>query len=473
MRRALGIVALAIAAAVGAVFSLTERQETFPHERHAGLFPTCEGCHAGVESGGDLVSITPSECANCHDGTELDRVEWEGPSDDPTNLDFTHPGHVAAIEGEGREPLGCLDCHADPEARVRMAVQRAVPTRCFECHAPEAEEHYAMAVDCTTCHVALAEAVDLGASAVADFPQPSGHAAEDFLRTHGESAEAAGADCAVCHARESCERCHLSPESVPAIAALGRDPRVATLVADVPGEWPAPPSHRSERWAFEHRDEATRNIEACATCHTRTSCETCHGGGRPTIAYQLPMPREGGPRGVEIEQVLVVGHEPTFFDRHGTAAAIGVPDCTGCHQERECVDCHDGVERPGFHPLDFVARHGAEAYATRTECSTCHAREAFCRDCHAGVGLAASGRSDAAFHDAQPDWLLAHGQAARQNLESCVGCHQERQCLRCHSARSGWRVNPHGPEFDPGHVADKSTQSCAICHFSLPEGIEP
>jgi hypothetical protein len=30
-------------------------------------------------------------------------------------------------------------------------------------------------------------------------------------------------------------------------------------------------------------------------------------------------------------------------------------------------------------------------------------------------------------------------------------------------------VSPHGPDFDPEHVASKSTQSCGICHLSLPE----
>jgi hypothetical protein len=170
--------------------------------------------------------------------------------------------------------------------------------------------------------------------------------------------------------------------------------------------------------------------------------------------------------------VMPVGHTTTFFDRHGTAAAIGVPQCSACHAEKECIACHDGVKKPSFHPLDFVVRHGAEAFAEQTECAACHSEEAFCRDCHTGLGFAAGGRTNAAFHDAQPDWLLAHGQAARQNLESCVSCHSEGTCLRCHSAKTGFRVSPHGPDFDPDHVADKSTQSCGICHFSIP-GTDP
>ena len=54
--------------------------------------------------------------------------------------------------------------------------------------------------------------------------------------------------------------------------------------------------------------------------------------------------------------------------------------------------------------------------------------------------------------------------AARQGMESCSTCHQQTECLACHSAKQGWRVNPHGPDFDPERAADRSTQSCAICH---------
>lgn len=467
MKRRLATTGVLAALGLGAaVYSLT-RDDGFPHERHAGLFPTCVGCHAGVESGDSarMVSITPEECANCHDGIELTAVAWEGPSPEPSNLDFSHPEHNAEFE------LECVECHHTPGAEQRMAVARPAPETCLGCHAPEAQEHYAYdQVQCATCHLPLAGATALPASRIADFPQPSSHAAEDFLIAHGADATRDGSACAVCHARQSCERCHLDAESEPAIVALASDVRVAELVAGQPGEWPEPPSHEQEDWAVNHREDARRDVTACATCHTRESCATCHGEGQPAVAAGLTTARPDGPQGVTITAaaMMPVGHTPTFFDRHGTAAAIGVPQCSSCHAEKECVACHDGVRKPSFHPVDFVVRHGADAFAERTECAACHSQEAFCRDCHTGLGFAAGGRTNAAFHDAQPDWLLAHGQAARQNLESCVSCHSEATCLRCHSAKSGFRVSPHGPDFDPDHVADKSTQSCGICHVSLP-----
>jgi len=51
-------------------------------------------------------------------------------------------------------------------------------------------------------------------------------------------------------------------------------------------------------------------------------------------------------------------------------------------------------------------------------------------------------------------------------MEECASCHQQTSCLRCHSAKAGLRINPHGPGFDPDRVADRSTMSCGICHTS-------
>lgn len=34
-------------------------------------------------------------------------------------------------------------------------------------------------------------------------------------------------------------------------------------------------------------------------------------------------------------------------------------------------------------------------------------------------------------------------------------------------------MSPHGPDFDADPVADKSTQSCGICHLSVPGAAEP
>ena len=66
---------------------------------------------------------------------------------------------------------------------------------------------------------------------------------------------------------------------------------------------------------------------------------------------------------------------------------------------------------------------------------------------------------------------LGHGQAARQSLESCVSCHAERDCLACHSATRGRRINPHGPDFNAERLRESAPSMCVACHgTSVPKG---
>jgi hypothetical protein len=442
----------------GALFSVPQ-PDRFPHAKHAGLFPSCEGCHSGVtaDDATAVYSVTPETCAGCHNGTVQPEVNWAGPSPPASNVNFSHSKHP---------PAPCALCHEMPDAAAPMEIQRANLPSCLTCHAPGAEEHQATGVTCSKCHQSLGEATTLTVDQIALFPQPSDHERDDFLSTHSSGAAEDLARCAVCHTRDSCQRCHLNGEQISSIQDLPRDERVASLAADRPGRWPAPANHGRLDWSESHGAEANESIGTCANCHAQPSCETCHGDGEPVVIRELPVPTSDGPQGVMFAAGGPPGHTPDFKTQHRSAAVAGIPDCSTCHTESYCADCHDGPSSPGFHPVNFVARHGAEAFATETECSTCHSSEAFCRDCHEGIGFAQGGRSGAAYHDATDSWLIGHGRAARQDMEACVTCHQQSSCLRCHSAKDGWRVNPHGPDFDPDRVADRSEQSCAICHFA-------
>ena len=165
----------------------------------------------------------------------------------------------------------------------------AAPEACLECHAPDAEGHLDLpAVECSTCHLSLAQAAGLPPERIAVFPRPASHDQPDFLLTHGPTAEAEGDDCAVCHGRESCERCHLNADRLAPIMALAADTRIAALVADRAGEWPRPESHARADWASRHSEAAREDIEGCANCHARESCEACHGEAGPAVIAQLP-----------------------------------------------------------------------------------------------------------------------------------------------------------------------------------------
>jgi len=166
------------------------------------------------------------------------------------------------------------------------------------------------------------------------------------------------------------------------------------------------------------------------------------------------------------------------YDRaHAEDARTAPATCANCHTTETCLDCHrpspadgrlaigpvDRIDR-GYHPPDFLVRHPASAYAQETECADCHNTAAFCTDCHAQGGLRATGPLRAGYHDATPYFMVGHGQAARQSLESCVSCHTEQDCLTCHSAYSGRGFNPHGPGFDAERLRRKNPTMCAACH---------
>jgi hypothetical protein len=488
--RSLALLGPALLVAGGALLSLPQEEPFFPHEIHVDVFNSCLGCHAGIPEGepSAYFSVTEADCLECHEPGE---IAWAEPGEGGSNLKFRHAVHAEMVDME------CGECHALPDGEEFMEVGAARPTTCFDCH--EGESHLAAGTACATCHLPLAEATTLTASQIAGFPAPRGHERDAFIWEHGAAAGAADANCMFCHAQESCSRCHVNAGQVDAIAALPSDARVASLEAGRPGRWPLPESHERSDWATVHGAEAAEAIGGCANCHARPSCTTCHGEGAPFLA-SLPMPVEGGPAGVQVRALRPPGHTFAFASQHATAASLGLPNCSACHAESECADCHalrgtgqpplpsvpsarheprEADEAPGvaavpsaepaggFHPVNFLQRHAAEAYSVRADCSSCHSTEVFCRTCHTNLGFGDDGATRGnAFHDAQPDWLLAHGQAARQGMEECASCHQQDSCLRCHSAKFGWRVSPHGSDFDPDRVADRSKISCGICHTS-------
>lgn len=369
-----------------------------------------------------------------------------------------------------------------------MDVRRAPAEVCLGCHA-QGKEHQVEA-PCDKCHIPLVEAREFTVAQLREFSVPRDHTEEGFLLGHGPSANENLARCAVCHARQTCSSCHVNAASVPAIQALRPDTRVAELVAEREVAYPTPDTHRADDWLEAHGDLAEADVSRCATCHTRTSCQTCHVEPGPEAVRRLPAapkPREDDEadekqergRGVLLERRPPPSHTPNFGEGHQALAAASTAQCRVCHARTECMSCHTGsqaLNRPGdrvasYHPANFLQQHSAAAFSRDNECATCHNPEAFCRSCHAGQGLGSEGRIDTGFHNRKPTWVLGHGQAARQGLESCTTCHQQRDCLECHSALGGRRVNPHGPDFDAERLRSKNPAMCLRCH--RPSILEP
>jgi hypothetical protein len=442
----------------------------FDHLKHRDLFPSCQSCHVGAVDQGYAMWPAAENCAACHDGEVEDRVNWTPPAEaSPSNLRFTHGKHreIFRARNGADSSLGCVTCHTAAGAQ-RMDVQHAVVEQCISCHQPGGSHLSLPDSACGSCHVTLAQATRLTEATIAAFPVPPSHRQPRFvLAGHGQSVKTAGgtspvpASCATCHARDFCTECHVDALEQRAIRALAPDTRSLIHKARLP----VPASHQSETFIYRHGAAARRSAQDCRTCHTRESCTACHVN-QPRAVNELARWEPGRGRGAQVGRVRPASHETGFRDQHAALATASPGTCTTCHTRTECLDCHrpTAASVRGYHPSGFLTRHPAAAYSRESSCADCHSPTGFCAACHQQSGLVASRTLRPGYHDAKQFFLAGHGQAARQSLESCVGCHTERDCLTCHSSRGGRRFNPHGPGFDGARLKRKNPEMCTACH---------
>lgn len=471
---------------------------TFDHAHHAEELEregeaaaSCESCHA--PSGEDRMAVTtravPDRCLSCH----------EHEADDHYADASCSTCHVPLAEtGFGRGRIAGLPEPADHGREAFLAevhgesAERPTAT-CRTCHARER---------CTSCHVEgqEREAVAAIPAAPADmdlppmaarYPVPETHRSGDWLELH--AARARPGQCSTCHTRQSCASCHRGAPS-PEVARL--PDRRRTTAPGVEIERRAPVSHRRRDFPTEHGDLAGADPTSCASCHSESTCADCHAG--PAASLDGRRVEDGTPPRRALPAVAApagksgAGYGPGpggWIARGRTAGADTVDDDTTSVDTTfadttagEAAGARTGSGWPGppirseaggFHPENFMERHSAAAYGNRMECSSCHDTGAFCRECHARAGMGSAGRIESGFHDAQPIWLLRHGQAARQSLESCASCHRQRDCIQCHSTTGAFSVSPHGPDFDARRYADRNRQVCLACHLSDPLGGGP
>jgi hypothetical protein len=444
----------------------------FDHWQHRKVFPTCQGCHAGAQDSTRSIWPSPRDCEQCHDGKTEKKVQWSPPSTPrPSNMRFSHVGHSQkAAERFPGDSIVCTSCHLSENAPW-MLVRRPIPQRCLKCHEIQAGHFAATNTACHTCHLTLPEATSLPRERIAAFPTPPYHLEPSFATAHGKLAQPPPADtgirfdvapsCATCHARDFCIQCHVNAPEVPVIQALAPDSRSLAIEAKLE----APGSHDDPAWIQRHGKLVHGESERCATCHTQESCLTCHLA-QPGVAVAMHLAGPGRAPGAEVHRRRPAWHGDDFTDRHASAASASAKSCNACHARAECLDCHrpNAGSPPAYHPAGFLSRHPASAYARASSCAECHNERAFCTDCHAQSGLVANGKLQGGYHDAKQNFILGHGPAARQGLESCVSCHAERDCLTCHSALGGRHFNPHGPGFDAERMREHNPQMCTVCH---------
>ncbi len=452
--------------------------DRFNHPKHAKLFPRCETCHVGAVRPEGSIWPAVQSCEACHDGTIEKRIQWAARTEAvPSNLRFDHQRHRrSAAPGSTRAPSDtptCSSCH-QPSGTGWMTTRRAIVGQCLSCHKIQREHLAAADSSCATCHLPLVEARTLTEARIKGFGIPANHKEPGFLAkgSAGHGALAKGtpvaASCATCHARDFCAACHVNAPETPLIQALGPDPRSLAIKATLK----APVNHKGTDFGRRHGEKVGPKTEKCATCHTRESCLACHAGAPAAAIRALAAAGPGRGVGAVVTRKKPDTHTADFGQKHAPLAVAAERSCATCHVRPMCLQCHrpDPARSGGYHPAAFLTRHPAAAYARESSCSDCHNAQQFCASCHAQAGMTANrplGTGN--YHDAKRSFLFGHGQAARQELESCVSCHAERDCLTCHSSLRARRFNPHGPGFDPNRLRRKNPQMCAACHgFTIP-----
>jgi hypothetical protein len=354
--------------------------------------------------------------------------------------------------------------------------------------------HMALGTTCATCHDKAKTS-----RTSADTLLPAGTRCDGCHGSnHRESTVTPGSD-----ALGACELCHVGyrPEDGQRV--------LRTLL---------PPPHLR----FDHAVHATRGIDCerchgqvgalaqatfdqlprmrgCFACHTSDrakkgeasrACPTCHVTERGSLLVtSFPEGRLEPPAWLHDAE-----HGPDWLERHKRIAGEDSRFCSTCHAERFCTGCHDGRVRPRqVHPNDFLSMHAIQARQNSPTCTSCHHQQSFCLSCHQRAGVTLSGpvgniAQRGRFHPPPSVWTDAprgaghHAWEAERNLNACVSCHMERDCVACHAtaARGGMGSglpsgspgsyqrgsDPHPPGFLSrcGRALRQNARPCLTCH---------
>lgn len=271
---------------------------------------------------------------------------------------------------------------------------------------------------------------------------------------------------------------------------------------DIDPGYEVPKRDRPARLTFDHAAHLPRVKGDCKVCHPTppesgdkvaktppmAACTGCHTHQQDFVQARC-RPCHLDLKGLVPEGGFV--HEGQWMRAHGAIARPSAETCAACHDQTYCADCHspqtaaarasivfpERVERSFIHRGDYVSRHMIDAGANPASCRRCHGSP-FCATCHEAQGLTkfAGAFRRPASHD-QAGWAIAsggarpgHASAARRDIVSCSGCHDQgaqATCVGCHQVGgiAGTRA-PHPKKFLDAHeredIADNDM--CRACH---------
>lgn len=260
---------------------------------------------------------------------------------------------------------------------------------------------------------------------------------------------------------------------------------------------PLPKRSREFRFTFNH-EAHLKHTSDCRRCHLAvpergdTSPKippmgTCTGCHKHQLDYAQArcMPCHLDLRGYKPETAF--RHEGLWIQSHGALTRSSAETCAACHDQTFCAPCHspataptrlenifpERVDRGFIHRGDYVSRHMIESRANPASCRRCHG-SGFCDACHTSQGLT---RNAPTFRDPHPvGWANNrasgnfHGDAARRDISSCAGCHDQGArsvCVGCHQVGgvAGSR-SPHPRKFTSAHDRSEIAKNamCRACH---------
>lgn len=274
--------------------------------------------------------------------------------------------------------------------------------------------------------------------------------------SHRLHIEEQGLTCAFCHGREVggkppampdkdvCQTCHKTEPDIRMLAGYFTDWKLQR----------PPVGSLDEELNFVHAQHSV-TLGDCGECHTgidsseriefsdrveMSECMDCHADRKISNdcgVCHKEIGRDWAP----------TNHGDAWKKFHGQVARMRSDvieeNCSLCHSESTCVQCHQ-VEEPEGHNNFFRLRgHGMIASMDRASCAACH-RSDFCERCH------------------QETTPLSHrGNWGSPTNQHCLGCHfplPSEGCITCHKSMPSHQTAAPKPA---DHFA---TMNCRQCH---------
>ncbi len=308
-----------------------------------GEFDTdaCRACHLSYDADFLLTHIKDfyPTCLGCHDGV------------DSFGVAFDHSESPFPLLGK-HAPLACGSCH---KGARDIAMLRGTQSACVACHLPQGIHSSRIPQECGACHTPLTWADALFSHQLSGFTLSGSHE---------------GVDCEACHIERQwvgipqlCAGCHLEAD-----AHAGQF-TVDCSECHIPTEW------------ADHIFNHERSDFALTGGHLDLACDSCHMDGiyvaTPTdcVSCHLQDDQHAGQFGGDCSACHTTNRwSEVTFDHQLSRFPL-----TGAHRDTACTACHINGQYVGT-PTACFQCHGEPSFHAGLfglDCALCHSTSAW------------------------------------------------------------------------------------------------